>query len=697
MIEITPTIFNKIEKEYFHTVILHKTTKEEFTNHVSCRNVVLVEREVDPITMAKEFPCTLAIYGRGLDEELKKYCEHNGVQYFEHEEGKRIRLDYLPYFGFNYKEYGIVLSPKQSEEVRPLRVCHFGAFTPGQSGMYETLRELVQLQRTRGIDARLVATKDQGEIEKSPKYDQKYYFSNAEYNFALEADIWVGHSCIPPEIKFITKPTVFCLHGVPSRCFLDEYHGRGRYFTSLIEVCTDPTTHSIVTFWKEHMDWLAPFTGKERIYHVPAPCIRENYNRKNIKPWGGFEDFRQAKGLSSVAPVIISFDTDRAMKEPIYAIMGFNKYWEMNPDSMFAFYGVDPEKIDWWKWVISRMPFHKNVIEICPMIDNMERVIAATSVVYTTQDIATRVVRESTAVGIPVVAGGYEGTDYNANPQKPREIASALSRAIAKKKISKKAFGEPHEILNHMAHVYQNALDEYKTCGSFSVATKEVDGGKRYLKPNVINKTYNVDDMNHPYVENALSKLREKVNGSFYRNEKLDLWVASQFYENLELYEGDVLSIGEENKILTAQLLEERNAHVFGVYDMQLDEEKKKQTINGLFLDIPFPKEYDKVVIPGFLNHVSDQFHEPFLAKCVDLLKPGGYLALEFNFGANIQDSGYRSKKDLKSRLIDLLSDRMEILGNENFEILTEWREDPPQDNNITVGIMFFRKREENK
>ena len=121
------------------------------------------------------------------------------------------------------------------------------------------------------------------------------------------------------------------------------------------------------------------------------------------------------------------------------------------------------------------------------------------------------------------------------------------------------------------------------------------------------------------------------------------------------------------------------------------------RTYAGLFLDIPFPKDYDKIVIPGFLNHVSNQFHEPLFSKCVDLLKPGGYLGVEFNFGANIQDSGYRSKKDLKERLISLISDRMEILGNKDFEVLTEWREDPPQDNNITVGIMFFRKREENK
>ena len=68
--------------------------------------------------------------------------------------------------------------------------------------------------------------------------------------------------------------------------------------------------------------------------------------------------------------------------------------------------------------------------EVKGRVDNLVEIYNAADLLITPHIIATRTIREASACGLPVVAGGGQPyTPYFADPEQPGEYSAAISRA----------------------------------------------------------------------------------------------------------------------------------------------------------------------------------------------------------------------------------------------------------------------------
>jgi len=311
-----------------------------------------------------------------------------------------------------------IISIKAVVPEKKMKVVHFANVKPNLAGISGTAIDMVSAERLVGIDAQLVDYSGGGKpcivgIEKNG-------VTTVGPSQANDADIIVRHSAIPASVQAMKKPQVMCLHGRPEYGFMLQYNKGMKLLDEYIQCDADPNYKGFVTFWAEHFNYLNIILPDSQIFYVPAMV-----NLDACKPEGTRLDYDVEGGH----PNILIADMWREDTTPFNTIMAaavfVKKYC---PEARIHIYGLQKHNENPLKHIIDQMKITNIVSHSETIVKNMAQIYRANDILVTSHHIATRVIREALAFGLPVVAGeGCAFTDYTADARYTEGFASKIN------------------------------------------------------------------------------------------------------------------------------------------------------------------------------------------------------------------------------------------------------------------------------
>jgi len=297
-----------------------------------------------------------------------------------------------------------------------MRIVHFAKFGPRSNGLYETTKDLVLAERKLGVDAQLV---DMDEKEQSRVGLKDGEIITAHPDIAWDADILIRHSVVPSKYQNIGKPVIMCLHGRPESSYRISATGANEVIQAVANKSVDCRYKAYVTFWPEFEAAWRSLVG-DKLYVIPAPVDLDYYT--------GGED----KKFSGSHKILIA-DIWRDDVIPLNSIFGAVRYIErFEPEAKIHIVGapVSGKQFEAFK------PFLKGLKKYIGSVSGQMKEIrdwyASCDCVVTPHTIATRIIRESLAASLLVVAGaGCQYTPFTANPNNPDAVADAIAHALS--------------------------------------------------------------------------------------------------------------------------------------------------------------------------------------------------------------------------------------------------------------------------
>ena len=194
-----------------------------------------------------------------------------------------------------------------------MKVAHFGAYAPHQSGQYGTIKDLISAERSVGIEAEFVDYGFKGEPNNRVGMVDGH-IKTVSIEWALGADIIMRHSAVPPAVEMSGIPVLTALHGRPESSSILELYGELPVITEILKAKKKPTHAGFLTFWEENVSQWSAIMGGEKVAYVPSPVNLSEY--KDIKR----DYFFNGKGGS---PNVVIADIWRQRRDitPFNAIM----------------------------------------------------------------------------------------------------------------------------------------------------------------------------------------------------------------------------------------------------------------------------------------------------------------------------------------------------------------------------------------
>jgi glycosyltransferase involved in cell wall biosynthesis len=298
-----------------------------------------------------------------------------------------------------------------------IKVAHFGQFGPNQAGISGTAIDMIMAERTVGIDAQYI---DYEGKKPSRVGLTANGVTTVGPSWSRQADIIVRHSAIPPSVEALGKPHVMCLHGRPEYLFMLEYTGKSKIISEYLKCVESKRYAAFITFWQEHFEFLNMLLPDTKIDFVPAMV-----NLEVFKPSGIRLDYDSEGG----DPNILIADMFRQDTTPFNILMATAAFVrEFCPEAKVHIYGLQRTKESPVKDLVDGMRKANVLGQAEPLTRDMERIYRAVDMVVTPHHIATRVVREALASGVPVVAGqGCPYTKYTADARHSRGFAIKIN------------------------------------------------------------------------------------------------------------------------------------------------------------------------------------------------------------------------------------------------------------------------------
>jgi glycosyltransferase involved in cell wall biosynthesis len=296
-----------------------------------------------------------------------------------------------------------------------MKICHLLNYAPHSSGLYESAREIIEEENNQGIDARFLDTN--GSYH---PYLVDRGIHSCDLNFLASADLVVMHQMIDKSIlDKVTVPIILVLHGTPRDCFWAEIYQNQKSYSLIMDLVRDPR-FTFVTMWSRHMQFWKQVMG-ERVHFIPS-CVNLDSFNPNVIPY-------KFRGSSLGSPNILFGDTWRIDKNPFEVMHAFKIFKESYPLARIHIYCESPTHKELWAKFMVQITEKKDyyIGEYAGMIKDFPNVVKACDFVVTPQRDATRIIRESLAIGTPVVAvKGCEYTLYTADHYYPEEFAKAM-------------------------------------------------------------------------------------------------------------------------------------------------------------------------------------------------------------------------------------------------------------------------------
>ena len=284
---------------------------------------------------------------------------------------------------------------------------------PGKSGMYESTKDQIKYERRNGLDSTLVDAINPKSVGKKDDW-----LEAMEWKTALDADIWVTHSGLPPPLvehleNFRKKHnTVSIMHGPVENMLLKEW-------AFLIKNIDEPafTVTHINAIWhcdacvvinQHEWDVSVLFDEFEKLHYIPNSIDLERYES------GGYKWEYQNH------PAIISCDAPRLEKLPVHIIFAMAKVVERIPEARLNFFGIPLDHVEFFRNLVCRAKKRHldfNCIETFQMkTSSLVPFIRGADIGFNSNysGIMSRVQMEMMAMGVPVVSYNGDYTKYHA-------------------------------------------------------------------------------------------------------------------------------------------------------------------------------------------------------------------------------------------------------------------------------------------
>lgn len=315
-----------------------------------------------------------------------------------------------------------------------MRIAHWSLWAPNRSGMFHTTKDIVESQRSLGLDCGLIDA-----LKPEPKTDGK--FTAEGYQYADTADIYALHLAIPEPYMSDGTPQVIFLHGHPLYSQQVELYGlepgNDKPFTTICNYFNNTDGKWFVSFWEDDQKayWDVLDNGRNRVRYI----------QRGIRfgdEWTPEGKARQLEG----DPCIVIADQFRVFKDVLPCLWGAFNYWLENPKTRIYMYGLPPrnsrerECLDRW---LTSTGMHSAIAGLEGIVDYLPEVFRRADVVVSNVTCESRVVVEAAACGCKVVAPWESATAYVRKPWRPdsfaRGIAEAVDSNATREKIAKAA------------------------------------------------------------------------------------------------------------------------------------------------------------------------------------------------------------------------------------------------------------------
>jgi len=304
-----------------------------------------------------------------------------------------------------------------------MKIAHFAVFSPNLSGMYATVRDMIIAERMQGIEAEFIDydIDPKGRVySKVGLHEHDIVTQSPEWAYK-EADIIVRHSLVTEPIMRVGVPTIMALHGRPEYSYMLEHYGRGSVMKILCAHEEDKAYNAYLTFWKEHVNYWQMMMPKRKVDYVPSVVDLDKFNPEGPK---------YVFGAKSGSPNILIADAWREDVTPWNAIMAAIAYKQKYcKTAKIQLLGLPTPKTGFISEFAQRLINAGMVGEALIHVPFIDKVYRSSDILVTPHRIATRVIRESLASGLPVVAGsGCPYTNFTGDIRDHDLFASKINK-----------------------------------------------------------------------------------------------------------------------------------------------------------------------------------------------------------------------------------------------------------------------------
>lgn len=300
-----------------------------------------------------------------------------------------------------------------------LKIAHFGRFSPHASGQYETIRDLILAERASGMRAEFI---DCGSDKKGTVREglSDRGIDTVSADWALDnADIVIRHSAIPAAVEK-KLPMILAMHGRPENSMRLETYGESPVISSIRKWAKSGKYKALFTFWREHILYWKWITGGKYISYVPAPVNFDEY-----RPDGEKHDFGEFTADLNIIVADI-WREDRTPFNLIFAAQYFKERYFSNVK--LHIFGMSNVKHKAFEFLGSLQ--RKGVVgQVSGVTKDLANIYRSADMILTPNTIATRIIRESMASGLPIIAPvGCPYTPYTADPRDYKTFAAEMFR-----------------------------------------------------------------------------------------------------------------------------------------------------------------------------------------------------------------------------------------------------------------------------
>jgi len=307
-------------------------------------------------------------------------------------------------------------------------VVHFTPFAPSKSGMYESTKDQIKYERIEGLDSHLIDPVRPNFVD-GVDGDIK----TIDFRKAMDADIWVIHSNIPPPLKDYIREnrdkhvTVAILHGPVENMLLKEWV----YLEKNIEEEGAFTITHINWMWhhdacvvlnKHEWEISRFFDEYDKLHYIPNSIDLERVQLEGYK-W---------KYLNH--PAIISCDVPRIEKLPVHIIFSMPEIIEKIPGARLNMFALPFVHIEYFRNLFCRSKERILDFKCCENIqmknNNLIPFIRGADIGFNSNysGICSRVHMEMMALGVPVVSYNGDYTKYHARAFDINSIAEQIEQ-----------------------------------------------------------------------------------------------------------------------------------------------------------------------------------------------------------------------------------------------------------------------------
>lgn len=296
-----------------------------------------------------------------------------------------------------------------------LKTANFSVFGPGRCGLYHTAKDLILSERAMGIDAQICCVEGDKDVRQTDGQ-----ITVQPWQWALDADVWVRHSALHPELEGMDRPIIMALHGRPESSYRLGINEGNLIFDCVASRVADQRYRAFIYFWPEFRHHWEAIIPPDKLFYVPAMIDGSAYaNGKRLDLPGD--------------PKILIADIWRDDLTPINSIVAAAAYIEQYaPKGRIHIVGLPVKKERAVIMPLLNGLVRKGVIgSMAGQVGNIADYYATCDVVVTPHTIATRIIRESMSAGLPVVAGaGCQYTRYHADHYDTTAVAGQIDLAL---------------------------------------------------------------------------------------------------------------------------------------------------------------------------------------------------------------------------------------------------------------------------